>query len=41
MRVEKIIVPEGWNPDCSKAINKWFNKISKITKYDTRKPKNK
>lgn len=37
MRIEKIIIPDTWSPNNTKAINKWFKKITKTTKYNTKK----
>ena len=32
MKIQKIVVPKTWNPNCTKSINKWFRKIHKYRK---------
>lgn len=26
-----ITIPENWNPECTKSINDWYDKINKYT----------
>jgi hypothetical protein len=28
----QITIPNNWNPNCTKTINKWFTKIERSTR---------